>query len=126
MKRVRALAIGLAVLALSLVPSSVGAQNDKPTVRIGSADFPEQIILGELYAQVLEANGYPVQRLFNLGSREIVAPALESGQIDLVPEYLATYAAYLNGNDYSVASTNADQTLANLQALANGRGLTVL
>src|SRR5438876_10765073 len=88
MKRIRALAIGLAVLALSLVPSSAGAQN-KPTVKIGSADFPEQIILGELYAQVLEANGYSVDRRFNLGSREIVAPALESGQLDLVPEYLA-------------------------------------
>jgi osmoprotectant transport system substrate-binding protein len=109
-----------------VVPTSASAQEGKPTVRIGSADFPEQVILGELYAQVLEANGYTVQRLFNLGSREIVAPAMESGQIDLVPEYLATYATYLNGGDSSMASTDADQTLTNLQGLANARGLTVL
>ena len=45
------------------------------------------MILLELYAQVLEANGYTVERHPRLGTREIVEPALESGQIDLVPEY---------------------------------------
>ncbi len=127
MKRARALAIGLAVLALSLVPSSVGAQNgSKPTVRIGSTNFAEQLIVGELYGQVLEANGYSVDRKFNLGSREIVAPALESGQFDLDVEYLATYTTYLNNGDAGMASTDPDQTAANLKGLLSSRGLTVL
>src|SRR5437867_815475 len=61
-------------------PSAV-ATGPKPTVKMGSANFPEQVILGELYSQILEANGYTVERHLNLGSREIVEPALESGQI---------------------------------------------
>ena len=53
----------------------------KPTLRIGSTNFTEQLIVAELYAQALEANGYRVERRLNLGNREIVAPALESGQV---------------------------------------------
>ena len=47
---------------------------------------------------MLEANGFTVERRFNLGSREIVAPALESGQIDMYPEYLATMLAFTTKN----------------------------
>ncbi len=68
----------------------------RPSVTIGSTNFYEQITLGELYTQILEANGYKVTRKFNLGNREIVQPALQSGQIDLMAEYLATLVLFLD------------------------------
>jgi osmoprotectant transport system substrate-binding protein len=96
-----------------------------PTVRIGSTNFTEQLIVAELYGQVLEAHGYTVVRRLNLGNREIVAPALESGQIDLVPEYLATYLTYIT-KDKSRASADPVATRRNLQEALTPRHLTVL
>lgn len=63
---------------------------------MGSTNFSEQIILAELYGQVLEANGYTVERRLNLGNREIVFPALSSGQIDMYAEYLAHALAFVD------------------------------
>jgi osmoprotectant transport system substrate-binding protein len=97
----------------------------KPTVRIGSANFPESTILGELYAQALESGQYKVERRFNLGSREIYAPALESGQIDFFPEYLATYTAFV-AKDQSKASTDPAATLRNLNDVIKAKSLTAL
>jgi osmoprotectant transport system substrate-binding protein len=97
----------------------------KPTVRVGSANFAEAVVLGELYGQVLESNGYKLERKLNLGSREIYAPALESGQIDLVPEYLATYLTFLT-KDQTKASTDPAATQRNLQAELTKRNLAVL
>jgi len=97
----------------------------KPAVRIGSTNFTEQLIVAELYAQVLEADGYTVERRLNLGNREIVAPALESGQIDMYPEYLATYLTYIT-KDKSRASADARATHKRLQEALAPKGLTVL
>jgi len=97
----------------------------KPMVRIGSTNFTEQLIVAELFGQVLEASGYAVQRRLNLGSREIVAPALESGQIDMYPEYLATYVTYLS-KDKTQASTDAELTYRNLQGALGPKRLTAL
>jgi osmoprotectant transport system substrate-binding protein len=95
---------------------------------MGSANFPEQVILGELYAQILEANGYTVERHLNLGSREIVEPALESGQIDMYPEYLATVEAFLAGkaNTQSKATSDPAATQKALQDLLTPKNITVL
>jgi osmoprotectant transport system substrate-binding protein len=81
----------LAALALILggcgqAGGSVGGAAAKPTIKLGSANFSESIVAAELYGQVLEANGYKIERHLNLGSREITAPALETGQIDVFPE----------------------------------------
>jgi osmoprotectant transport system substrate-binding protein len=59
-------------------------------IRIGSKDFAEQLILGEIYAQVLEDAGYTVERKLNLGGTPVAQAALESGEIDLYPEYTGT------------------------------------
>lgn len=128
--RIRALLLVLlvasAVVCASGRQSAAGsASGGKPTVRIGSTNFTEQLIVAELYAQVLEAHGYTVERRLNLGNREIVAPALESGQIDLVPEYLATYLTYVT-KDKSKASTDPAATHRNLQEALTPRHLTVL
>ncbi|MBV9545561.1 MAG: ABC transporter substrate-binding protein [Chloroflexi bacterium] len=95
---------------------------------MGSANFPEQVILGELYAQILEANGYTVERHLNLGSREVVAPALQSGQIDMYPEYLATAEAFFANKAGSQSKATSDPTATQqaLQALLTPQNLTVL
>jgi glycine betaine/choline ABC-type transport system substrate-binding protein len=72
-----------------------GGANEGRVV-VGSTNFSEQLVLAELYAQQLEANGYTVVRKFNLGSREVVQPAIQAGQIDLYPEYLASLTEYLD------------------------------
>jgi osmoprotectant transport system substrate-binding protein len=59
-------------------------------VKIGSKNFTEQLILGEMYAQLLEANGYRVERVLNLGGTIVAHEALRRGEIDLYPEYTGT------------------------------------
>ncbi|TMC43959.1 MAG: ABC transporter substrate-binding protein [Chloroflexi bacterium] len=99
----------------------------RPDVIVGSTNFYEQITLGELYSQILEANGYKVTRRFNLGNREIVEPALESGQIDLDAEYLATLLAFLD-KDGKIAKPTTDpkETQTGLQKVLDPKALTVL
>jgi osmoprotectant transport system substrate-binding protein len=92
---------------------------------VGSTNFPEQVILAELYGQALQAAGYPIERRLNLGSREIVAPALESGQIDLYAEYLATMLAFVTRNE-TRGSTDPAATRASLQEALKPKGITVL
>jgi osmoprotectant transport system substrate-binding protein len=65
-------------------------------VVIGSADFPESKIVGEIYAQALTANGFTVGRQFGIGSRETYIPALRDHSIDLIPEYTGTLLQYFD------------------------------
>lgn len=60
------------------------------TIEIASFAFGESEILGEIYAQALEANGYPVNHQVQVGPREVLKPALESGQVHFVPEYVGS------------------------------------
>jgi len=64
--------------------------NKKVTVTIGSKNFTEEFILGNIYAQALRAAGYNVKTQLNLGSEQIALKALKSGQIDAYPEYTGT------------------------------------
>src|SRR5439155_21396684 len=99
----------------------------RPDVTVGSTNFYEQLTLGELYAQVLEANGYKVTRKFNLGNREIVEPALESGQIDVDAGYLATLLAFVD-KDGTIAKPTTDPkaTQTGLQKALDPKSRTVL
>jgi osmoprotectant transport system substrate-binding protein len=85
--------LGLAVLATAC-GSGDGAIEGEP-IKVASFNFNESVIVAEIYAQGLEANGYTIERRMNLGAREVVKPALESGEIDLVPEYTGTVAGFL-------------------------------
>src|SRR5262245_62183099 len=75
--------------------ASADAIEDNPDnhgveVKVGSKNFTEQYILGEIYAQGLEAAGYDVSTDLNLGSEQVALKALESGEIDGYPEYTST------------------------------------
>ena len=62
----------------------------KGTITVGSKNFTEQFILGEVYSQTLEAQGFKVQRRLNLGSEQVAYKALKGGSIDMYPEYTGT------------------------------------
>jgi osmoprotectant transport system substrate-binding protein len=123
MRPIRALALGASMLVLLSACSTGGGS--KPTIKIGSDGFNESQVVAEMYAQVLEAAGYTVERNLGLGPRTITAPALESGQIDLKPEYIGSGATFY---DPSKASADADTTAQALQDIltAKGGGITVL
>lgn len=87
--KVAAMGIVLSMILVLAACSSSGNKNseDKPTIVVGSKNFTEQYILGEIYSQLLEANGYKVEKKLNLA---VAFDALKSGEIDLYPEYTGT------------------------------------
>src|SRR5215210_165920 len=96
-KLIRAIPAVLTALGLVLLAAcgNVGGEQASdegggPAITIGSKDFTEQFILGELYAQALEANGFNAEKKLNLGSEQIADKALQNGQIDMYPEYTGT------------------------------------
>ena len=122
MRMSRMLALGATLLVLLSACSSGGGS--KPTIKIGSVGFAEAKIVAELYAQDLEANGYTVDRTgVGLGDRKVLLPALESGQIDLQPEYIGSGLAYYAPNT-STGDPKANQTA--LQAALTPKNITVL
>jgi osmoprotectant transport system substrate-binding protein len=86
--RRRSLLLGAISTGLALAIGACGSNPD--TIRVGSKDFPEQLILGEMYAQILEANGLRVERKLNLGATPVAQAALVQNQIDFYPEYTGT------------------------------------
>jgi osmoprotectant transport system substrate-binding protein len=64
--------------------------NNGVQITVGSKNFTEQIVLGEIYAQALEAAGYDVSKDLNLGDETVALEALESGEVDAYPEYTST------------------------------------
>jgi glycine betaine/choline ABC-type transport system substrate-binding protein len=66
------------------------ANANKKKIVVGSKNFDEQFILGEIYAQALQAAGFKVEKKLNLGSEQIAYKALKSGQVDMYPEYTGT------------------------------------
>lgn len=92
------------------------------TVKVGSANFPEAALLGEVYAQALEAKGMTVTRQFNIGTRETYLKAIASKEVDVVPEYSGSLLTFYN-KDAKV--TAPDEVFAELQK-AVPEGLTVL
>jgi osmoprotectant transport system substrate-binding protein len=82
----RLFAATLVVFAGALLPAAADAQS----IRVGSKNFTEQFILGEMYAAALEANGMKVERKINLGGTLIAHKALTSKEVDLYPEYTGT------------------------------------
>jgi osmoprotectant transport system substrate-binding protein len=112
--------------AASEPPAVVETEDDveRGDVTIGSTDFTEQQIVAEMYALVLEDAGYTVERRYQLGSREIVFPALQSGELDITAEYVGTLLEFINGGA-GEATSDTDETLGLLEDQLDER-LTML
>jgi osmoprotectant transport system substrate-binding protein len=107
----------------SAAPSAAATN---PTIRLGSDGFYEAKLMAEIYGQALEAKGYTVDRTaIGIGARKVSAPALESGQFDLKPEYIGSGLAF-----YDPGAQTGDPMVnrAALQAVLSGKGggITVL
>jgi osmoprotectant transport system substrate-binding protein len=97
----------------------------KGTITIAGFGFSEGSVLAELYGQALQHAGYTVNYKLNLGNREIVGPAIKSGQIDLYIGYAATDLEYYNGGA-GEASSDVTATTAKLNARLQPLGLQAL
>jgi osmoprotectant transport system substrate-binding protein len=121
-----------AVAALVFVASACGSTGggnagttSKGTLTVAGFNFPESSILAEIYGQALAHDGYTINYKLLLGSREVVAPALESGQIDLYPGYAATDLEYYN-KSAGEASGDVVATTAKLNSHLQPLGLVAL
>ena len=109
----RVAALGATMLVALAACSSGGGSSTKADIRIGSDGFYESKLVAEMFAQVLEADGYKVTRNLGIGARQVRQPALEQGQIDLSPEYVGSGLGYYD----KTAPTGDGPT--NREALAN-------
>jgi len=127
MRKHRSGVLGAILVALALLAAACGsgedATTDGPTITVGSGNFSENALVAEIYAQVLEGKGYSVERNLNVGAREVYTAALESGELDLVPEYLGSA---LSNQKTTAPTADAQETLAALRSAWDGSGLAVL
>lgn len=112
-------AIAGAALALAgcasgnpLADNTTPATHAPQTVVVGSQSYASNTIIAEIYAQALEGDGITVQRKFNIGQRSAYMPAIQSGQIQLFPEYTGNLLQYLNPK---AVETAPDDVYAALQ-----------
>jgi osmoprotectant transport system substrate-binding protein len=140
MRRNRIFALGATAVALTLMAAACsksggsGSSTTSPggttapprgTITVGvSGAFAENQIVAQMYAQVLEKAGYTVKTQLDLGSREISDQALQSGQIDVKPEYLASELLFQDPN--AQASGDASAEVAALTPLLQAKGITLL
>ena len=124
MRLTRVLALGASVLVLVSACSTGGGS--KPTVKVRSDGFYEAKLMAEIYAQALEAGGYTVDRTgIGIGSRKVSAPALESGQIDLKPEYIGSGLAFYEPGKQT-GDPAANEAAFQAVMATKGGGITVL
>jgi osmoprotectant transport system substrate-binding protein len=81
------------------------------TIVVGSANFPENVLLADIYAGALTAKGVKASTKLNIGSREVYVPALKDGSIDLIPDYTGNLLAYLKKNPPEVTSDDVYSAL---------------
>src|SRR5438093_1566721 len=118
-------AFAIAAAACGGTTGSTSTPGNKGNVTVAGFNFPESSILTELYAQSLEHNGYTVTRKLRLGTREVVGPAIKSGQIDLYPGYAATDLEFYN-NGAGEASGDVNATVQKLNARLQPLGIEAL
>ncbi len=107
-------------VALILGVVTGAAATASPTVKVGSKNFPEEYILGELYTQALKAKGFNVTYKQSIGSTEIIQVALTSGQINFYPEYTGVIVQDVFHNALSPSTAAATYALAKKEEAAKG------
>src|SRR3954466_946559 len=100
--------------------------NKGKTVTIGSKNFTEEFILGEIYAQGLQAAGYTVKKQLNLGSEQIAFKAVKSGQVDAYPEYTGTALTSFFGKKATEVPHDEQKAYEEAKAGFAKAGLTAL
>jgi osmoprotectant transport system substrate-binding protein len=134
--------VAIAALALALGLAACGSSDDETTsaggggatitsnpangkvsLTIGSKNFTEQIVLGEIYSQALEAAGYKVKKDLNLGSETVALQALKAGQLSGYPEYASTALTSFFGVDPEQVPANAQAAYAKANAEFKKEGL---
>ncbi len=118
MKRTRA-TLGAVIVAATLAVTACGNSNPTATgptgsgskasassIVVGSANFPENVLLAEIYAEALKAKGVKVSTKLNIGSREAYIPGLKDGSIDLIPEYSGVLLQFFDKQATAVSSTD--------------------
>jgi len=99
------------------------SDNAKTTITVGSKNFTEEYILGEIYAQGLEAAGYKVDTKLNLGSETIAKKAIEDGQISGYPEYTSTALGSFFTVPADQIPANAEEAYSQAKSKLAGEGL---
>ncbi|MET4538567.1 osmoprotectant transport system substrate-binding protein [Arthrobacter bambusae] len=121
MNATSALKVGsvLAVAALALPacaasdPLTASTRNASgETIVVGSANFPENVILGEVYAQALEQAGFNVERKLNIGAREVLFDQIKNCTLNVVPEYNQALLAFVSPETKAKSTLEVDAALA--------------
>ncbi|OIH96298.1 ABC transporter substrate-binding protein [Curtobacterium sp. MCBA15_001] len=102
----------------SPLDSGSSASSDSKTIVVGSQQYYSNEIIAELYAQVLEKDGFSVKRNYNIGQREVYLPQLQKGAIDVMPEYSGNLLQYYDKN--STAKTASEISAGLKDALPKG------
>jgi osmoprotectant transport system substrate-binding protein len=118
------LVVCLAVAACDTTPTVDRSALVDDAVTVASFNFPESVLLAELYAQAMESAGYRVERELALGTRELVIPALAGGLVEFVPEYIGSGLDFLAGA--GEASADRDVTYGALVRHLEPLGLVAL
>jgi osmoprotectant transport system substrate-binding protein len=108
--------------------SGSAAGGASKTLVVGGANFTEMKVVQQLYGQVLAKNGYTISYK-QVDNREIYEPALEQGQIDVVPDYAATLANFISkktGGNGDIATADASETVQKMQPALDKVGITAL
>jgi osmoprotectant transport system substrate-binding protein len=123
-KAAYAISLGVAIV-IGLIAAGAGtaASTAKGTVTIGTKNFTEQYVLGQLYKQALEAKGYKVVYKENIGNSELTDTAIKSGKINFYPEYDGVIVTDLAKQPFP---KTASATYAAAKSWEEGRGLTLL
>jgi osmoprotectant transport system substrate-binding protein len=121
-----AIALGVAIiLGGTVAAATAGGERSQATpLIIGTKNFPEQYILGQLYKQALEAKGFKVAGYKeNIGSTELADTALTSGKITMYPEYVGVILSVTFGRKTTPKTAAATYALANRLYSAKGYAL---
>jgi glycine betaine/choline ABC-type transport system substrate-binding protein len=104
----------------------ISGASSKPAITVGSKNFTEQFVLGEIYSQALEAAGFKVKRQLNLGSELIAYKALKAGKVDAYPEYTGTALTSFFGVKTADVPKDANKAYEDAKAGFAKNGITAL
>jgi osmoprotectant transport system substrate-binding protein len=113
------------VVAAAACGGSATPGTSKGTLTVAGFNFPESSILAQIYGQALAHDGYTVNYKLNVGSREVLAPAMQSGEVDLYPGYAASDLEYYNKKK-GEANGDVAATTAKLNTYLQSLGLVAL